>query len=316
MFKIKRSKFMFSLVSVFLIISSLVPNFGLALEGGVPQASSKLLSDSMETPKVAIISCCYGTIEATTKPIVDQSVPCDKIFFTNRNAIKNRGNWIIDKTPYHLTNNKYLNTNYTNSWKNNKNNYMICKYYKAQFMEIPRLQKYDYIFMLDGTMEITNKDCVKMLIEKTEKENSNMVCWMSPRQKGELYNEAVSHCNNSRWKTTKFRGQEQPYQDVMGQYYAYVKDGYTTEYWKKQNISDIYGVFFTGFCFYKVNKDTKKFLDLWYQEILKWTTECQLSFAYVLQKNSDYKFSVLPDKNITGGYLKKSNVHIRYGHGK
>lgn len=117
--------------------------------------------------KVAIISCCFGTIEGRTKPVVEQSVPCDKFFFTDNPNFENAGDWIIDTTPYHLMKeyNDFLDTDYTNSWKNNQHPYIICKYYKANFHKIPRLQKYDYVLMLDATMEITNKDCIKMLIE-------------------------------------------------------------------------------------------------------------------------------------------------------
>lgn len=269
--------------------------------------------------KVAIISCCYGGYEVTTKPVVEQSVPCDKIFFTDNPKINNHGNWIIDTNPYHLTNNKYLDTDYTNSWKNNKTNYMISKYYKAQFMDIPRLQKYDYILVIDGTIEITNKDCIKMFIEKVEKEKTNMICWMHDFRDGELYNEAIASSRDNRWTSTKFREQDQPFQDVLSQYKSYVSNGYMTEYWKNQSTHKDYGVFCTGFSFYKINNYTKKFLDLWYEEILKWTTQCQVSFAYVLQmlqKNNDYKFSVLPDDLVKGTCHRKSNVHVLIGHGK
>lgn len=266
--------------------------------------------------EVAIISCCYGNFEATTKTIAEQSVPCDKIFFTDCASIDNKGDWIIDTTPYHINNNKYLNTDFNNSWKNNKTNYMISKYYKAQFLEIPRLKDYKYIFVIDGSIEITNKDCIKMLIEKTKKENSNMVCWMHEGRGGELYGESLASSKDNRWNSTKIKDQDQPFQDVLGQYNSYINDGYTTEYWKSKNVNENYGVFCTGVNFYKINNETKKFLDQWYEEILKWTTQCQISYPYVLQKNSNYKFSVLPDELIKGTCHEKSNIHVRQNHGK
>lgn len=106
----------------------------------------------------------------------------------------------------------------------------------------------------------------------------------------------------------------------MGQYNAYIKAGYTTEYWRERsNGNNRYGVFLTGFNFYKVNDETRQLLNWWYEEILKWSTECQMSFAYVLQmmgKETGYKFSVLPDNLIKGSLLRTSNIHKRHAHGR
>ena len=267
--------------------------------------------------KVAIISCCYGPIEATTKPVAEQSVPCDKIFFTDNPNIKNIGNWVIDTEPYHITHNKYIGTDYTNSWQNNKTNYMISKYYKAQFMAIPRLQHYDYVLVIDGTMEITNKDYVKMLIEKTEKEHSNMVCWVQNRFKGMLLFEVLWALLEKRWRSTTVFGQPQPFQDVWAQYKSYVKNGYSTKAWRKIGHGrKNFGVFYSSCCFYKLNAKTAQFLGLWYAEILKWTTLCELSFAFVLQTNNKYKFSALPDDVICGNSHGQNNMHRRHRHGK
>ena len=127
--------------------------------------------------RIAFITAIIGPYEASTKKYAKQSIPCDFICFTNNLNIKNNG-WIIDNTPYHLTRKSKVDTGkYTNSLSNNKHTFNIAKYFKQNFYNIPRLQQYDIIIWLDGTIQITNKDTALYILKLFGKERypgSNM----------------------------------------------------------------------------------------------------------------------------------------------
>jgi hypothetical protein len=92
-----------------------------------------------------------------------------------------------------------------------------------------------------------------------------------------------------RWKGTSFAGFPQPFQDVRAQYLSYIHNGYQQRYWRKQDVSYrnglCIGLWRTRVIAYRMAYPiVKTFLDRWYLEILKWTTQCQVSFPYVAQK--------------------------------
>jgi hypothetical protein len=104
--------------------------------------------------KVCFITAIYGNYESSCKKYVPQTIATDFICFTDNPTIVSNG-WIIDTIPYHRTCKSELDNNtYINSLCNNKHTFNIAKYYKQAFQNIPRLQSYDVIIWLDGTIEI------------------------------------------------------------------------------------------------------------------------------------------------------------------
>jgi hypothetical protein len=269
--------------------------------------------------KVCYITAIYGNYESTCKPFVKQTINPDFICFTDNKDIVNNG-WIIDTTPYHITNKSKLdNDEYVNSISNNKHTFNIAKYYKQQFQNIPILQKYDVVIWLDGTIEIINPNTTEYICEKIEK--YKIIGWMHEYRCGILRNEVLGS-NIDRYTSTYWNNQQQPYQDIFTQYNDYIKDGYNDNYFKntdalnefnKENI----GVWITCFIsFLNKNEDVSNFLDLWYLQTLKYTTQDQIGFPYVCYKTGIIPHT-LPNETIKGNNPhSNTDFYIKLNHGK
>jgi hypothetical protein len=264
--------------------------------------------------KICFITAIYGNYEATCKKFIEQSIPTDFICFTdNKNMISN--GWIIDNIPYHNENKNELDDNsYINSLSNNKHTFNIAKYYKQSFQRIPRLKEYDVIVWLDGTIEIVNEKTSKYIIENIN--NNKIIGWHHEHRNGILKNE-VDASHITRYTSTYWNNQYQPYQDIDRQYNDYIKDGYNDLYYKNLNSHTPHmGVWITCFvAFLNKDDDVKKFLDLWYLQTLKYTTQDQISFSYVCQKTNLIPFT-LPNNKISGEPHSKTLFYIKHEHNK
>jgi hypothetical protein len=264
--------------------------------------------------KVCFITAIYANYESSCKKFVEQTIPTDFICFTDNPDITSNG-WIIDTTPYHIINKSNLdNDSYTNSLSNNKHTFNIAKYYKQAFQNIPRLQEYDIIVWLDGTIEIIYDKVSEYLIKNIYK--YKVIGWHHERRYGILEDE-VKASHFERYTSTFWNGQEQPYQDIDKQYNDYIKDGYTDAYYKNINsYTPHLGVWLTCFVAF-LNKDeqVKKILDFWYLQTLKYTTQDQIAFPYVFQKLNKIPYT-LPDNEISGYYAHYQTMfYIKHNHG-
>jgi len=248
--------------------------------------------------KICYITAIYGNYETSCKKFVSQTIDTDFICFTdNQNIISN--GWIIDTTPYHLINKCNIdNDTYINSLSNNKHTFNIAKYYKQSFSNIPILQKYDVIVWLDGTIEIIYDKTSEYILNNIYKEK--IIGWHHEYRNGILKNE-VDESHSQRYTSIYWNNQFQPYQDVDNQYECYVNDGYNDNYFKEINSHTPHmGVWITCFvAFFHKDNDINKFLDLWYLQTLKYTTQDQISFSYVCQKTNIVPFT-LPNHEING----------------
>ena len=231
----------------------------------------------------------------------------------NKNIISN--GWIIDNTPYYLLNKSKLDDNsYVNSIIKNGHTFNIAKYYKQSFQQIDRLKNYDVIVWLDGTVEITYPKTSEYILNHIYKQK--IIGWHHEGRNGILSDEVIlSHYD--RYTSTYWYGQNQPYQDIDKQYNDYLEDGYNDSYFKNINSHTPHlGVWCTCFIAF-LNKDTevKKFLDLWYLQTLKYTTQDQIGFPYVCQKTNLIPFT-LPNNEITGDYPHQNTMfYIKHSHG-
>ena len=263
--------------------------------------------------KICFITAIYGGYEKTCKKFVKQSIDTDFICFTDDNNIINNG-WTIDTTPYHLINkSKIDNDTFINSICNNKHTFNIAKYYKQAFSNIPILQKYDVIVWLDGTIEIIYDKTSEYILNNIYKEK--IIGWNHEYRNGVLSNEVkASHID--RYTSTYWNNQSQPYQDVDNQYKCYLEDGYNDLFFKNINShSKHMGVWVTCFvAFLQKDNQVKDFLETWYLQTLKYTTQDQIGFSYVCQKTNIIPFT-LPNNEIFGDrphfftmlYLKKNH---------
>uniref|UniRef100_A0A6C0JQB5 Nucleotide-diphospho-sugar transferase domain-containing protein n=1 Tax=viral metagenome TaxID=1070528 RepID=A0A6C0JQB5_9ZZZZ len=239
----------------------------------------------MSSANICFITAIYGNYEASCKKFVTQTVETDFICFTDDPNIISNG-WIVDTTPYHLTNKSPLDDDsYNNSLCNNSHTFNVAKYYKQAFRNIPRLEKYDVVVWLDGTVEIYYAKTSEYLLNNIYKHK--IIGWSNEYRNGEMARE-VAGSMFFRYTTTFWNGQHQPIQDVQKQYMYYLEDGYTDEFFKKMNSSNPdFGIWITCFvAFLKNDPEVKNFLDLWYLQTLKYTTQDQISFSYVCQKTN------------------------------
>lgn len=248
--------------------------------------------------KICFITAIYGNYEKSCKKYVKQTIDTDFICFTDNINIINNG-WIIDTTPYHLINKSNLdNDKFINSICNNKHTFNIAKYYKQAFTNIPILNKYDVVVWIDGTIEITYNKTSEYVLNNIY--NEKIIGWHHEFRNGILSNE-VKASNFIRYTSKFWNNQSQPYQDVNNQYECYLKEGYNDDFFKKINHhSPHLGVWITCFvAFLQKDQDVKKFLDLWYLQTLKYTTQDQIGFSYVCQKTNLIPYT-LPNKDICG----------------
>ena len=263
--------------------------------------------------KICFITAIYGGYEKSCKQFVKQTIDTDFICFTdNYNIINNV--WIIDTTPYHLINkSKIDNDSFTNSLCNNRHNFNIAKYYKQAFTNIPILQKYDVVVWLDGTIEIIYDKTSEYILNNIY--TKKIIGWHHEYRNGVLKNE-VDGSHFDRYTSTFWNNQSQPYQDIDNQYNYYLEDGYNDLYFKNMNLHTPHiGVWITCFvAFLRNDNDVNNFLNMWYLQTLKYTTQDQIGFSYVCQKTNIIPFT-LPNNEIYGNcphsntmfYLKKNH---------
>ena len=265
--------------------------------------------------KICFITAIYGMYEKSCKMFVKQTVDTDFICFTDNNDIIKNG-WIIDTNPYHLMNKSKIDDDtFVNSICNNEHTFNIAKYYKQSFSNIPILDKYDVIVWIDGTIEIIYDKTSEYILDNIYKEK--MIGWHHEYRDGFL-NREVEASHFERYTSTYWNNQSQPYQDVDNQYDDYVKDGYTDSFFKNMNSHTPHmGVWITCFIAF-LHKDTDiiHFLDLWYLQTLKYTTQDQIGFPYICQKTNIIPFT-LPNNEIYGDSPHSNTMfYIKNPHGE
>ena len=268
--------------------------------------------------KICLITAIYGNYEKSCKPVCDQSVEYDKVCFSDT-AIKENNGWEVDTEPYHINNKAKIDTgDYKNSLKKNRHTFNIAKYYKQNFHNIPKLKDYDIVIWMDGTIEIINQFFVEYF--SIILQNNKIATFDHELRNGILYNE-VEASNFQRYTSTNWNGQDQPYQYIFNQFEIYKIDGYNDLYWKrysqKYSKSKNYGVWITCVVGFDMKSSTTiDFLNFWYLQTLKFTTQDQIGFPFSLQKLKIFPYS-FPDK-----YVKlhtnhiKNELYYKHRHGK
>jgi hypothetical protein len=170
------------------------------------------------------------------------------------------------------------------------------------------------IVWLDGTIEIIYDKTSEYILNNIYKEK--IIGWHHEKRYGTLINE-VYDSHFERYTSTYWNHQSQPYQDVDHQYKCYVEDGYNDLYFKNINSHTPHmGVWITCFvAFLHKNEDVKNFLDLWYLQTLKYTTQDQIGFPYVCQKTNIIPYT-LPNNEIYGNNPHQNTMfYIKHNHG-
>jgi hypothetical protein len=268
--------------------------------------------------KVAFITAILGNYDTMCQPFVKQTVDTDFICFTDDPNIKSNG-WIIDTNPYWKTHPSKVDTGvYINSinkvpaltqnsvaqeLQGNQHTFNLAKYYKQSWANIPRLAEYDVVIWIDGTIEIIASNVSEYMLELCAK--YHIVSWHHEYRGGNLKWE-VEASNLPRYHNNLHLGQFQPYQCVYRQYHDYIAQGYDESFWSRverkegRGRGDHFGMWLTCFvaCSNKAER-VKDFLDLWYLQTLKYSTQDQVGFPKVVQDTRLIPYT-LPDKVLPG----------------
>jgi hypothetical protein len=276
--------------------------------------------------KVAFITSILGGYESICRPFTQQTVDTDFICFTDNPNIESNG-WIVDTNPYHDTHPSPLDNGlYVNSMHkkgrleelNNRHTFNIAKYYKQAWSNIPRLKDYDIVIWIDGSIEIIAPNVSEYMLELCPK--YDVVSWHHELRGGVLFHEAFV-CYLPKYHNLNYLGQKQPYQDVMKQYHDYLLEGYDENYFNNyprkegRGRGDHFGIWIT--CFVAFNNKTpeiKDFLDRWYLQTLKYTTQDQVGFPKVVQDTNIVPYT-LPDLMFPGDDPHEStSMFIKHNH--
>ena len=273
-----------------------------------------ILSHNMA--QICFITAIYGPYELSTKLFAKQTVSTDFICFTDNPDITNPSGWIIDTTPYHFINKSNVSDDcYNNAFCNNQHKFNLTKYYKQAFNNIPRLEKYDVVVWLDGTIEITYEKTSEYILKHI---GANKIIGWGHSGQNSLIDEVVGSSNLLKYARAIWNCEYQPHQDITAQYEYYLSDGFSEQFFaqmpqKKQNRH--FGVWITCFvAFLKNDPEVKRFLDLWYLQTLKYTTQDQVGFPYVIYKTGLIPHT-LPDTEIYGiDTCRKTMFYIKHSH--
>ena len=143
-----------------------------------------------------------------------------------------------------------------------------------------------------------------------------IIGWHHEYRYGNLIAE-VNASHFERYTSTFWNNQSQPYQDIDNQYGCYLADGYNEFFFKHINAHTQHmGVWVTCFvAFIQHDPDVVNFLDLWYLQTLKYTTQDQIGFPYVVQKTNLIPFT-LPNHEISGDRPHQNTMfYIKHNHG-
>lgn len=280
----------------------------------VNKLDRKHKDDNTYKPKICFITAIYGNYESSCKQFKKQNIDSDFICFTDNKNIQSNG-WIIDTTPYHFLYKSKLDNpeKHINSLDNNKHTFNVAKYYKQAFKNIPRLSSYDIVVWLDGTIQITSPNVSQYILNNIYQHK--IITWSHEHRFGILKDE-VKASNYFRYTSTFWNNQKQPYQDINKQYDEYISLGYSDSYFKNMNHPDKhFGVWITCFvAFLQHDERVKEFLDLWYEQTLKYTTQDQIGFPFVCQKTRVIPLT-LPDGEIKGVPHTITDFYIKHVHG-
>ena len=242
---------------------------------------------------IAVISCNYGDYDKSVSNInnIKNKNYFDWYYFTDKfTNIKNGWN-IITKNYYNIDNDfnhKKIH--------NNNNNYMYSKYIKCQHHKIDILKKYKYIIHLDGSFEITNINFVNDILSIIRK---NIFFIFEHYYRNTIEEEYIISNTIKKYEN----------QNMLMQIKRYYKNKYIDN-----------TLYESGFFIYKKTNKTIKLMNEWFNEIIDYSFQDQISLPYIIQKYNINPYILNENnfikKNINGsvwnnkliGYVREHNI--------
>lgn len=172
----------------------------------------------------------------------------------------------VNCNEWKLCNNFTYHINAVPSALNNDFNRMYSKYYKAQSINIDIFKTYNYIIWIDASFIIQNINFVNDIL-KLISTTDNKIFLFEHSQRNNIKDEYLES-----YKLQKYKNQ-----DLLRQITKYYKNGYTE------------GLYENGFIIYKNCDEIKELMNDWWNEIIIYSYQCQISLAYILYK---YKIKI------------------------
>jgi hypothetical protein len=182
---------------------------------------------------------------------------------------------------------------------------------------------YSLLVWLDGTVLVHNSQMNQFILELLDNSDEKLVVFEHGR-KGRLSNEYNATTLVDKYLYPVWNGFNQPVQLVEKQYRDYLASGYSDEAWvesqyeKGWNYRPEYGVFLTCLLAVDLRKDgngttARDFLESWFGQNRKYSTQDQISFPFVAQSKGVYPIP-LPNGKIYGSF-SSNNIFTKMEHG-
>jgi len=200
----------------------------------------------------------------------------DWFYFSDKFFINKE--WKIIKSTDHLKINK-------DEIHQNNFNMMYANYYKIQSINLELFKNYDYIIWMDVSIEIININFVDDIINLISDEYDFYIFEHAFRDsiKQEFFESILM---------PKYKNQK-----ICDQIINYYHQGYIDT-----------KLYEAGFFIYKNNTNINILMNNWWEEILKYSYQVQISLSYVLWKNNIKPKIINEDVFIKGDITKKGSI--------
>lgn len=209
--------------------------------------------------KIVLISALFGDLD-DLKVVPNQTIPIDKICFTNSNVMKGNNEFNGWKLIYPVYPRYDLN------------NRIKAKYFRTMSHTIKELKSYYIIIWLDASLQILREDFIEFMIRNI---NYHSISFFKHHTRNCIYEEAKAS------DAPKYHGEP-----IAEQINEYRLNGYP-----ENN-----GLIETG-CFARlINRETNKIMEKWFLENIRYSYQDQLSLPYILWKEKFTPYII--EKNI------------------
>jgi hypothetical protein len=261
--------------------------------------------------------------------------------------------WIIDEYPYHLdadiwsqidhessiyANSVFKDIINLHSGSGSQDYYNIVKFYKMNFFLFPRMQQYDYVVWLDGTIEVHSDTAALTISTKLQDiSTKGFHVMLFEHTRSTLEYEAMASATDKRWApppppsqseasmhTHEQYSYDKNKNNVLHQLQTYSELGYSEAKWRAiDSARPLYGLWVTCFIAYDMREpSTQLFLQSWFTHTQLFSSQCQLSFSFLCQMNRiadragvPFRPYSLPDGDIRGTNRVNSLFRKKRYHG-
>jgi hypothetical protein len=240
-----------------------------------PKSNNQVpIISNIKYKEILVITVNFGSYDSVPSDLnlIENYNYFDWVYINDNPNINPNGWSIKSNSDYHLDNIEIIH--------NNDVNRMYSKFYKTQLLNMEKYFDYKYIIWIDASIMITNKNFVNDILTLLKNNESEDFFIFEHCERDSIQLELLASMTLSKYSN----------QDMCSQVKSYYNSGYKS------------GIYESGFFIYKVNYKTIIMMDDWWDEIQKYSYQCQLSLPYVLYKN-DIKPFVLNEPEFKKGVV-------------